>query len=285
MFRLWSSENKIVGIGSRSGRINQSQCTFPRFVIGLVLLLLLPTPTIWFSLDHKLYASDYRPTPTPSLVKPAFRGLILIFRRVSPSLIFGSPLGNGCEEDQGIQDWFNLPVFVEYSQISKPTVKSNSHFVGVNIAILIFIKSVENISSLLDLERGQHSNKLKLQGIRITLKKRPVTYSNITAPEKKIAPAFHVPARPPNFPLPFPQGIGSLRSRASVSLFCVERHSGTVFGAELWPTFPRNVVLANKKATPRHLHSAIRHNIGPVSHAASKWPIRNFKNEKETGPS
>ena len=52
---------------------------FPSFVIGLVLLLLLPMPTIWFSLDHKwkvsyrvisgirtlfsldhkLYASDY----------------------------------------------------------------------------------------------------------------------------------------------------------------------------------------------------------------------------------
>ena len=35
-FRSWSSENQIVGVGSRSGRINQSQCTFPRFVIGLV---------------------------------------------------------------------------------------------------------------------------------------------------------------------------------------------------------------------------------------------------------
>ena len=57
-FRLWSSENQIVGVGSRSGRINQSQCTFPRFVIGLVLLLLLPTPTIWFSLDHKWNVSD-----------------------------------------------------------------------------------------------------------------------------------------------------------------------------------------------------------------------------------
>ena len=33
--------------------LNQSQCTFPRFVTGLVLPLLLPTPTIWFSLDHK----------------------------------------------------------------------------------------------------------------------------------------------------------------------------------------------------------------------------------------
>ena len=31
---------------------------FPRFVIGLVLLLLLPTPTIWFSLDHKRNVSD-----------------------------------------------------------------------------------------------------------------------------------------------------------------------------------------------------------------------------------
>ena len=28
-------------------------------MIGLALLLLLPTPTIWFSLDYKLYASDY----------------------------------------------------------------------------------------------------------------------------------------------------------------------------------------------------------------------------------
>ena len=35
----------IVGVGSRSGRINQSQYKFPSFVIGLVLLLLLATPT------------------------------------------------------------------------------------------------------------------------------------------------------------------------------------------------------------------------------------------------
>ena len=33
-FRLWSRENQIVGVGSRRGRINQSQCTFPRPVIG-----------------------------------------------------------------------------------------------------------------------------------------------------------------------------------------------------------------------------------------------------------
>ena len=55
-FPVWSSENQIVGVGSR--RISQSQCTFPLFVIGLVLLLLLPTPKIWFSLDHKRNVSD-----------------------------------------------------------------------------------------------------------------------------------------------------------------------------------------------------------------------------------
>ena len=57
-FPLWSSENQIVGVESRSGRINQSQGTFPRFVIGLVLRLLLPTPTIWCSLDHKRNVGD-----------------------------------------------------------------------------------------------------------------------------------------------------------------------------------------------------------------------------------
>ena len=55
---LISSENQIVGVGSRSGRITQWQCTFPRFVIGLVLTLLLPTPTIWFWQDHKRNVSD-----------------------------------------------------------------------------------------------------------------------------------------------------------------------------------------------------------------------------------
>ena len=49
-FRLWTSENQINGVGSRSGRINQSQCTFTRFMIRLVLPLLLPTATIQFSL-------------------------------------------------------------------------------------------------------------------------------------------------------------------------------------------------------------------------------------------
>ena len=53
-----SSENQIVGVRSRSGRISQSECMFPHFVFCLVLLLLLPSPTIWFSLDHKRKGSD-----------------------------------------------------------------------------------------------------------------------------------------------------------------------------------------------------------------------------------
>ena len=72
----------------------------PRFVIGLVLLLLLPTPTIWFSLDHKrnlsdgvvsgigtlfsldhkLYACDYDSDSVPSENQP------LLFNLVSTAL-------------------------------------------------------------------------------------------------------------------------------------------------------------------------------------------------------
>ena len=48
-----SSENQIVRVGRRSQRIDQSQCMFPCFVIGLVLLLLLVTLTTQFTLDHK----------------------------------------------------------------------------------------------------------------------------------------------------------------------------------------------------------------------------------------
>ena len=51
--RLCCSKNQIVGVESRTGGINKSQCTFPRFFINLVLPLLLLTPTIWFSLYHK----------------------------------------------------------------------------------------------------------------------------------------------------------------------------------------------------------------------------------------
>ena len=52
-FRLWSSENQIsVGVGKRSGRINQSQCTLPRFEIGLVFPLLLASSATQFTLDR-----------------------------------------------------------------------------------------------------------------------------------------------------------------------------------------------------------------------------------------
>ena len=55
-FRLWSSENQIVGVGSRSRRtkpITKSgnmHCDW--FILPLLLL------TIWFSLDHKQNISD-----------------------------------------------------------------------------------------------------------------------------------------------------------------------------------------------------------------------------------
>ena len=48
--RLRSSENWVVGVASRSGRINpvtNVDCDW------FILPLLLPTPTIWFSIDHK----------------------------------------------------------------------------------------------------------------------------------------------------------------------------------------------------------------------------------------
>ena len=68
-FRLCTSENQIVGVGSRNGRIIQLQCTFPHFVIGFVLLLLGHKRNVsngvvnrigtLFSLDHKLRDFTY----------------------------------------------------------------------------------------------------------------------------------------------------------------------------------------------------------------------------------
>ena len=55
-FRLWSSENQIVGVGSRSRRTKpitkhrNVHCDW--FILPLLLL------TIWFSLDHKQNISD-----------------------------------------------------------------------------------------------------------------------------------------------------------------------------------------------------------------------------------
>ena len=45
-FTIKWKRNKIVGVGSRRGRIHQTQCSFPHFVIGLVLPLLLATSIV-----------------------------------------------------------------------------------------------------------------------------------------------------------------------------------------------------------------------------------------------
>ena len=57
-FRLWSSENQIVGVGSRSGRTKPITKRGNVHCDWFILPLLLPTPTIWFSLDHKQNVSD-----------------------------------------------------------------------------------------------------------------------------------------------------------------------------------------------------------------------------------
>ena len=48
-----TSENQIVGVGSTSRRMSQSQYSLKRLVIGLVLPLLLATPTTQFLLDRE----------------------------------------------------------------------------------------------------------------------------------------------------------------------------------------------------------------------------------------
>ena len=57
-FRLWSSENQIVGVGSRSRRTKPITKRGNVHCDWFILPLLLPTPTIWFSLDHKRNVSD-----------------------------------------------------------------------------------------------------------------------------------------------------------------------------------------------------------------------------------
>ena len=57
-FRLWSSENQIVGVGSRRRRTKPITKRGNVHSDWLILPLLLPTPTIWFSLDHKRNVSD-----------------------------------------------------------------------------------------------------------------------------------------------------------------------------------------------------------------------------------
>ena len=57
-FRLWSSGNQIVGVVSRSRRTKPITKRGNVHSDWLILPLLLPTPTIWFSLDHKRNVSD-----------------------------------------------------------------------------------------------------------------------------------------------------------------------------------------------------------------------------------
>ena len=51
---------------------------FPRFVFGLVLPLLLPTPTIWFSLDHKQNVNDGVISRTRALFSLDLYSMLLI---------------------------------------------------------------------------------------------------------------------------------------------------------------------------------------------------------------
>ena len=46
---------------------------------------------------------------------------------------------------------------------------------------------------------------------------------------------------------------------------CVELHCGTVLRDDFWPSFPRSLVISNKrnKGDQKHSHSAIRHNSYP----------------------
>ena len=57
-FRLWSSENHIVGVGGRRGRTKPITKRGNLHYDWLILPLLLPTPRIWFSLNHKRNVSD-----------------------------------------------------------------------------------------------------------------------------------------------------------------------------------------------------------------------------------
>ena len=57
-FRRLSTENQIVGVGSRCRRTKLITTRGKLHCDWLILPLLLPTTTIWFSLDHKRNVSD-----------------------------------------------------------------------------------------------------------------------------------------------------------------------------------------------------------------------------------
>ena len=57
-FHLWSNETQIARVGSMSGRTKQITKCWNMHCDWFILPLLLPTLTIWFSLDHKRNISD-----------------------------------------------------------------------------------------------------------------------------------------------------------------------------------------------------------------------------------
>ena len=57
-FRVWSSENQIVRVGSRSRKTKPITKRGNVHCNLFILPLLLPTPTIWFSLDLRHNVSD-----------------------------------------------------------------------------------------------------------------------------------------------------------------------------------------------------------------------------------
>ena len=69
-FRLWSSKNQIVGVGSTSRTTKPITNRGKVYCDCFVLLLLLQTPAIWFLLDHKRNLSEGNVlillTPIPS---------------------------------------------------------------------------------------------------------------------------------------------------------------------------------------------------------------------------
>ena len=95
--RWWSSENEVVGVGSRSGRTNQSQGPESNIVIGLFFRFCLRLrqcsfhliisdgvisrisvllPSVWFSLDRTLLITTS--TTTPLLMKTSLNYIIII---------------------------------------------------------------------------------------------------------------------------------------------------------------------------------------------------------------
>ena len=85
---LWSSENCIVGVASRSGRINQWQCSIPDFAIGWFFRFCFRQPSFhWITSDGVVNGIGRNgnvlilPTPIPSSLWLCLRLRFLIFTR------------------------------------------------------------------------------------------------------------------------------------------------------------------------------------------------------------